>query len=268
MPLLHPIKAGSKLDLDCVDPDQESLYSEGKDAAASELARLQARIAELQERFYIARSHKLLIVFQGMDTAGKSGTIQAVFSAAHPQGISVASFKRPTELELSHDYLWRIHSRLPAAGEFVLFDRSHYEDITAVRVLELVPRTIWKRRFEHIRDFERMLNDEGTIILKFFLHISREAQKERLEARLAARKKQWKFEMGDLDSRRHWDAYMRAYSDAIVETSCKHAPWYVVPGNRKWLRNVLVASIIVERLEGLKLRYPEAKVDPSKIKID
>jgi PPK2 family polyphosphate:nucleotide phosphotransferase len=265
--MISPVKPGSKVDLNGIDADQADLLPDGKDAAARKLEKLQARIAELQERFFIDHSHKMLVVFQGMDTAGKSGTIKSVFSATHPQGISVASFKRPTAIELAHDYLWRVHARVPALGEIVLFDRSHYEDITAVRVLELVPRKQWERRFEHIRAFERMLVDEGTIILKFFLHISLDEQKERLSTRLSERTKQWKFEPADLETRKRWADYMRAHSDAIAETAAKHAPWFIVPSNRRWVRNLVVASVVADALEKLKLRYPKPDFDPASIHI-
>lgn len=266
--MIRPIKHASRLDLRTFDTDQSDLVPAGKEAAARRLEKLADELANLQERFYATRSHKLLVVFQGMDTSGKSGTIRAVFRAANPQGVTVASFKRPTAEELSHDYLWRIHARAPANGEMVLFDRSHYEDITAVRVHGLRPPAVWRRRFDHINDFERMLADEGTIILKFFLHIHRDEQKRRLESRLHEPSKRWKFEPADLHARKHWNDYMVASADAISRTSHPHAPWYVVPADRKWLRNLIVASVIVARLRRLDLSYPKIALDPAKFPIE
>jgi PPK2 family polyphosphate:nucleotide phosphotransferase len=266
--MIPPVKPGSRLDLRRIPADQPDLFPNGKEAALKALAGLQEKLADLQERFYVARRYKLLVVLQGMDTSGKSGTLRAVFRAANPQGVTVASFKRPTPEELAHDYLWRIHADAPADGEMVIFDRSHYEDVTAVRVMGLKPPAVWRKRYDHIRDFERMLADEGTIILKFFLHIDRDEQKERLEARLREPAKRWKFELGDLEARRHWDDYLEAYGEAITRTTEKHAPWYVVPANRKWLRNLIVASVIVDRLKRLELSYPKIDFGRKKILID
>jgi PPK2 family polyphosphate:nucleotide phosphotransferase len=265
---IPPVKPGARLNLAKIDPDQAESFPKGKEAGMREFARLQEALADLQERFYVARRYKLLVVLQGMDTSGKSGTLRAVFRAANPQGVSVASFKRPTPEELAHDYLWRVHHRAPADGEMVIFDRSHYEDITAVRVNGLKPRAVWSKRFDHIREFERMLADEGTIILKFFLHIDRDEQKRRLESRLREPKKRWKFELGDLEARRHWDQYMEAYAEAITRTTDRHAPWYIVPANRKWVRNLIVASVIIERLKKLELSFPKIELNPKKIRID
>ncbi len=266
--MIPSVKPGAHLDLRKVDADQADLFPKGREAAHKALDLLQEKLAELQERFYVARRYKLLVVLQGMDTSGKSGTLRAVFSAVNPQGVAVASFKRPTAAELGHDYLWRVHRHLPADGEMVIFDRSHYEDVTAVRVMGLKPPAVWRKRFDHIRDFERMLADEGTIILKFFLHIDRAEQKQRLESRLEEPAKRWKFEIGDLEARRHWDDYMEAYSETIARTSAKHAPWYIVPANRKWLRNLIVASVVVDRLKHLELSFPKIDFGGKKIRID
>jgi PPK2 family polyphosphate:nucleotide phosphotransferase len=192
-----------------------------------------------------------------MDTGGKDGTIRNVFSGVNPQGIDVQNFKKPTDEELSHDYLWRIHAHAPTAGSLTVFNRSHYEDVLIVRVLGLVPQAVWGRRYEHINDFERMLADEGTTILKFYLHISPEEQAERLQARLDDATKNWKFNKGDLDHRKLWPEYMKAYEAMLSITSTEHAPWYVVPANRKWYRNIVVAQTIVDALERLDMRYPE-----------
>jgi PPK2 family polyphosphate:nucleotide phosphotransferase len=266
--MISPVRPGSRIDLTKIDPEQADLFTGGKDEATKELRRLQERLADLQERFYVARRHKLLVVLQGMDTSGKNGTIRTVFRAVNPQGVNVASFKKPTSDELAHDYLWRIHQRAPADGEIVIFDRSHYEDVTAVRVHDLEPRAIWSKRFEHIRNFEQMLADEGTIILKFFLHIDPATQRERLESRLVEPHKRWKFDRSDIEARRHWDDYMKAYADAIRRTSTPDAPWFIVPSNRKWVRNLLVAQVVVERLKRLKLAFPKIDLDPAAVAID
>ena len=201
--------------------------------------------------------HKLLVVLQAMDTGGKDGTIRRVFEGVNPQGVRVANFKAPTAIELAHDYLWRVHRQTPASGEIAVFNRSHYEDVLIVRVLDLVPPDRWQRRYEHIRNFEQLLVDEGTTILKFYLHISKDEQAERLQARLDDPTKGWKFNAGDLDHRELWDAYMEAFGVALGETSTPDAPWYVVPANRKWYRDLAVAQTIVTALEGLDMSYPD-----------
>jgi len=266
--MITPFKPGSRLDLSKVDADGADCFAGGKEAAVKKLRKLQNELADLQELFYVARRFKLLIILQGMDTSGKNGSIKAVFRAVNPQGVAVASFKKPTADELSRDYLWRVHARVPAAGEIMIFDRSHYEDVTAVRVHELQPTRVWKRRFDHINEFERMLADEGTIILKFMLHIDKDTQKERLESRLNEPHKRWKFEDADLFARRHWDEYLEAYSEAIRRTATPHAPWYIVPSNRKWLRNLIIAQVVADRMRRLRLTYPTVDLDPSQITID
>jgi len=207
-------------------------------------------------------------VLQGLDSSGKDGTIKRVFRMVNPLGVRVANFKRPNDVELAHDYLWRVHRSTPANGEVTIFNRSHYEDVLVVRVHDLVPRDVWERRFEHIRHFERMLVDEGTVIRKFFLHISRDEQKVRLQERLDNPAKHWKFEHGDLAERKYWDDYTQAYEDAISETSTDHAPWYVVPAERKWYRDLVISSVLVETLDSLDLRYPEPAAGLDRIRID
>ena len=211
---------------------------------------------ELQERLYAEAKHALLVVLQAMDTGGKDGTIESVFSAVDPQGCSVASFKAPTSLELAHDYLWRIHQVVPAKGMIGILNRSHYESVLVERVRSLVPKEVWSRRYRHINEFERMLADEGVTIVKFFLHISKEEQKRRLEARLNNPEKNWKFNPGDLKERERWDDYQVAYEDALRECSTTHAPWYVVPADKKWFRNWVVSDVLVRTLKGLKMQYP------------
>ncbi|MGB0743962.1 MAG: PPK2 family polyphosphate kinase [Opitutales bacterium] len=239
-----------------------------KSAAVKELSRLNEKLSDLQQRFFVDRRKKLLLVLQGMDTSGKNGTIRHVFRGVNPQAVHVASFDKPSTRELSHDYLWRIHKRAPARGEIIIFDRSHYEDVLAVRVNKLKPESVWRKRFRHIRDFEQMLCDEETVILKFFLHIDRDTQKKRLQERLDNPAKNWKFDKSDLVARSNWDKYIEAYEEAFAETACKHAPWYIIPANKKWARNLLVARILVARLEDMHLSYPEVDYDPAKIVID
>jgi PPK2 family polyphosphate:nucleotide phosphotransferase len=203
-----------------------------------------------------------------MDTGGKDGVIRTVFDGMNPSGVRVASFKVPTEQELSHDFLWRIHQQTPRKGEIAIFNRSHYEDVLVVRVHNLVSKDIWEKRFEHINNFERLLTDEGTTIIKFFLHISKDEQKERLQERLDIPEKQWKFSSGDLKERMLWEEYIKAFEDVLEKTSTKRAPWYIIPANRNWYRNWLISSILVEELKSLKMKYPEPEEDLSKIKID
>jgi PPK2 family polyphosphate:nucleotide phosphotransferase len=201
-----------------------------------------------------------------MDTSGKDGTVRHVLSGVSPQGIHVVSFKKPTDIELDHDYLWRVHSHTPANGEIVVFNRSHYEDVLVVRVHELVPERVWRKRYGHINEFERMLADSGAVILKFFLHISREEQLQRLEARISDPTKRWKFQHGDIEERKLWDDYMKAYEDVLKKTSTEWAPWTIVPANKKWFRNYIVAKAIVDAMEGLKMKYPNPDLSGEKIK--
>jgi PPK2 family polyphosphate:nucleotide phosphotransferase len=193
-----------------------------------------------------------------MDTGGKDGVIRHVFDGVNPQGVRVASFKQPTPAELAHDYLWRVHQQTPAKGELVIFNRSHYEDVLVVRVHNLVPEALWRRRYEQINAFEKLLAEEGTTILKFYLHIDLDEQKERLQARLDDPAKRWKFAKGDLDERKRWPQYMAAYEEMLSKTSTAWAPWYIIPANRKWYRNLVISQIIVETLEGLAMSYPPA----------
>jgi len=239
-----------------------------KSEAKKELSALHERLADLQQRFFVDRRKKLLFVLQGMDTSGKNGTIRHVFRGVNPQGVHVASFEKPSSRELAHDYLWRVHKRAPSKGEIMIFDRSHYEDVLAVRVNDLKPESVWRKRFRHINEFERMLTDENTVILKFFLHIDRETQKARLQERLDIPAKNWKFDESDLVARGKWDAYVKAYEEVFAETSTDFAPWYIIPANKKWARNLIVARIVVACLEDMQLTYPEVDYDPSKIVID
>lgn len=222
---------------------------------------LQLRIGELQELLFAEGKHRLLVVLQGMDTSGKDGTIRKVFSEVSPQGMRVVSFKKPTDAELAHDFLWRIHAHVPAAGELVVFNRSHYEDVLVVRVHSLVPEEVWRRRYDQINAFELMLAESGTTILKFFLHISKEEQRERLQARLDDPTKRWKFQHGDLAERKRWDDYTEAYEEALSRTSTDLAPWHVVPADRKWVRDAIVGGVIEARLRALDMQYPTPDLD-------
>ena len=245
-------------DHDAADKDG---FEGGKAEGRAAVAKLTDRLDALQEKFYADGRHRLLVVLQGMDTAGKGGAIRRVFEGMNPSGVRVASFKAPTAPELAHDFLWRIHPQVPGDGEIVIFDRSHYEDVLIARVRGLVPKERWEARYDHIRHFERMLADEGTTIRKFFLHLSRDEQKSRLEARLADPAKHWKFRKGDLDERELWDDYQEAYEAAIGHTATEHAPWYVVPADRKWMRDLVICKALVETLEGLDMEFPEPEGD-------
>lgn len=239
------------------DADDTSLASGNKDETRGELDKLAEKLDELQELLFAEHKQKLLIVLQGMDTSGKDGTVRHVLRGVSPQSVRVTSFKKPTPIELEHDFLWRIHAAVPGAGEIGIFNRSHYEDVLVVRVHDLVPKAVWKKRYGQIRDFEEMLAESGVTILKFFLHISKEEQRKRLEARVADPKKRWKFQHGDLEERKLWNDYQDAYEEAIGRTAAPHAPWIIVPANAKWYRNWLIASTLVDTLKDLDMHYPE-----------
>ncbi len=239
-----------------------------KQEALEELNRLRSHLADLQQRFFVDRSKKLLIILQGMDTSGKNSTIRHVFRGVNPQGVHVASFEKPSRREASHDFLWRIHKRTPSNGEIMIFDRSHYEDILAVRVNNLRPESVWNKRYRHINNFESLLIDENTIILKFFLHIDQSTQKQRLQERLDVPAKNWKFDTSDLIARKKWHEYEKAHEEVFAKTNRPKAPWYIIPANKKWARNLLVARIIVTRMDDLKLSYPKVDFSPDEIVID
>jgi len=254
----HCVKPGEKVRLETVDPDDRGKLKGKKEKGEAELAALRLELDRLQEVLYAERKHKLLVVLQAMDTAGKDGTIRSVFEGVNPQGVQVASFKAPTPVELDHDYLWRVHTRTPGKGEIVIFNRSHYEDVLVVRVHNLAPEAVWRRRYQQINEFEHLLAQEGTTILKFYLHIDLAEQKKRLLERLDDPAKQWKFSAGDMPERKLWPQYMAAYEDVLNLTSTEWAPWYVVPANHNWYRNLVVASVIVDALKKLKMSYPPA----------
>ncbi len=263
----HLVSAKHKINLSNWDPENTDGFKGNKSKGEEALAKACKELADLQELFYAEHKHKILIVFQGMDTAGKDGTIKTLFREVAPQGVRIANFKVPNDEESDHDYLWRVHKQTPAKGEIVLFNRSHYEEVLTVRVHDVVPKKIWERRFDQINCFERMLAEEGATILKFFLHISKDEQKRRLEERLHNPKKGWKFNPGDLTERKLWKEYTKAYEDVLSKTSTGWAPWYIIPSNKNWYRNLAVITIINDALRKLKIAYPKITFDPKKIVI-
>jgi len=264
----YRIKPGTKITLDDWDPDTTGKHSSTKDAANEEIDQLTKDLEALQELLFAEQKHRLLVVLQGMDTSGKDGVIRHVFEGVNPQGVKVASFKIPTPDELSHDYLWRIHKQTPGKGEIVIFNRSHYEDVLVVRVHGLVGKEVWSKRYDQINQFERLLAEEGTTILKFFLHISPAEQKKRLQDRLEDPNKQWKFSVGDLNERKLWSEYMGAYEDVLQKTSTDWAPWYLIPADHKWYRDLVIGTILVDKLKNLNMRYPQPAEDLSKMVIE
>jgi PPK2 family polyphosphate:nucleotide phosphotransferase len=260
------VTPGTRVDLESLDPNASHRHTKRRSDA--ELAAGLERLAALQDRLWAEARHAVLVVLQGIDTAGKDGTIRHVMGAFNPMGCQVTSFKVPTPIELGHDYLWRVHQRMPAKGEIGIFNRSHYEDVLVVRVHELVPKSVWSKRYEQINAFERMLVESGTTIVKCFLYIDRDEQKKRFEARLADPTKRWKFHAGDLDERRMWDSYIAAYEEVLRRCSTEWAPWYVIPANRNWFRNLAVAEIVADTLEELNPHYPPAADVPADLKIE
>jgi PPK2 family polyphosphate:nucleotide phosphotransferase len=227
-----------------------------KEQARADLADVMSEVGAMQKRLFASKAAAVLMVLQAMDAGGKDGTIREVFTSLNPAGIDVSSFNVPSHDDLAHDYLWRVHRRTPAKGRIGIFNRSHYEDVVVVRVKELVPKAVWRKRFRHIRQFERTLTDEGTHVFKIFLNISKEEQRERLQDRIDDPTERWKFRAGDLDERARWDQYMEAYEEALAKTSTDDAPWYVVPGDRKWARNLVVAKIVHNHLSSIDCSYP------------
>jgi PPK2 family polyphosphate:nucleotide phosphotransferase len=252
----YQLKPGDTIHLSDYDPDDTNGLE--KHASKDERQKLLKKLDSLQSLLYAEHKHKILVILQGMDTSGKDGTIRKVFEGVNPQGVRVASFKVPSQEEMDHDYLWRIHRQAPGKGELVIFNRSHYEDVLVVRVHELVPKDVWKRRYDQINEFERMLAEEGTTILKFFLHISKDEQRSRLLERIETPEKNWKFNPGDLKERELWPVYQEAYEAMLNKTSTAWAPWTIVPANHNWFRDLLIAQQLVDALEGLKMDYPPA----------
>ncbi len=257
----YRIKPGGKVKLDAFDPADTHEFDGDKKAGLKTVAKLNTELESLQEQLFAEHKHKILVVLQGMDTSGKDGTIRHVFEGVNPQGVRVASFKVPTPEEMDHDYLWRVHQQTPGKGEIVIFNRSHYEDVLVVRVHKLVPENVWKKRFEQINEFERLLSEDGATLLKFFLHIDPAEQKERLLERLADPAKHWKFNPGDLKERALWADYQAAYEDVLEKTSTAWAPWYVVPADKKWYRDFVISRILVDTLKNLNIHLP-ASIPP------
>jgi PPK2 family polyphosphate:nucleotide phosphotransferase len=263
------VKPGAKVDLAKIDSDERTLFQiGGKDESTKAFDKLQDELQELQKVLYAQNKHRILLVLQAMDTGGKDGCVKHVFSRIDPQGIHVRSFKKPTEEELARDFLWRVHQKVPRNGEMVIFNRSHYEDVIAVKVKKLFPDKVWKQRHQHIIDFERMLAEEGTTIVKIYLHISKDEQKRRIISRLDNPDKHWKFHPDDLKDRALWNDFMKTYEDLLSKTSTEHAPWYVVPANRKWYRNLCVARIMVDTMKRLNMKLPTVDWDPKKIVVE
>ena len=261
------VEAGQRIKLKDIDANDTGRFKNKHDVNGL-LAQNIERMAELQHMLYAQGKHALLIVLQALDAGGKDGTIRRIMSGVNPQGVRVTSFKKPTDEELAHDFLWRIHKAAPPRGMIGIFNRSHYEDVLVVRVHNLVPKKVWEARYEHINNFERLLAGDGEVtILKFYLHISKDEQKERLQARLEQPHKRWKFDPGDLDERALWDDYMKAYEAVFARCSTKTAPWYIVPANKKWYRNLVISETIVKTLEGMKLKFPDPIAGLDKLRI-
>jgi len=261
---LSPVTRRSKLALG--DRDAVLDDAPNEETIEKETAEFVERIVERQQMFYADGRHALLVVLQGRDASGKDGVIRHVFGGINPQGCEVTGFGVPSEREQKMDFLWRIHQQVPAHGIIGVFNRSHYEDVLVVRVQKLVKKKVWKDRFRQINEFERLLTETGTVILKFFLHVSRDEQKKRLEKRLSDKTKNWKFRAGDLDDRAKWKEFTEAYSDAILECSTERAPWFVVPADDKPVRDWLIARTIADTLDGLDLRFPKA--DPEDLAVE
>jgi PPK2 family polyphosphate:nucleotide phosphotransferase len=268
IPELLRVAPGSAVDLSSIDPGSTPRFAGDKQAGRDRLKELRKELSDFQRRFWAEKQHSLLIVLQALDAGGKDGSIRKVFTAFNPQGTTVSGFGVPTEEELAHDYLWRIHARMPGKGRIGIFNRSHYEDVLVVRVRELVPEDVWGKRYDQINAFEEELAESGTVIVKFFLHISRDEQRDRFQKRLDNPDKRWKFSLGDLDVRKQWDAYRAAYEDALSRCSTEHAPWFVIPADHKWYRDLALAEVVAETGRRLDPQYPPADKDLSGVTID
>lgn len=257
---LYKVKPGEVVDVTSFDPSDQALWEVGVKEEYKKIFKEQlAELRELQNVLYAEGKHKVLVVMQAMDAGGKDGCVKKVFSTMDPQGVHVSAFKAPNKKELAHDFLWRVHQKVPAKGMISVFNRSHYEDIIAVRVKKIFGEDVWRKRYNHIVNFEQMLADEGTKIVKIFLNISKDEQKGRLQDRLDNPDKWWKFNPGDLDDRAQWSEFMEAYNDVLSKTSTDEAPWHVVPANKKWYRNLAVAQIMINALKDLQMEYPKVE---------
>jgi len=264
---MHVVKPGSKVSLRDIDPADTGSYKSSADVEQATQSYLE-ELNKLQFLLYAESKRALLIVLQGMDTSGKDGTIRHVMSGASPLGVQVKAFKAPHEEELAHDFLWRVHQAVPRRGYIGIFNRSHYEDVLVVRVHDLVPKKVWKTRYDQINAFEKSLTENNVVILKFFLHISKKEQKDRLEERLQDPSRYWKFSMNDVEERRFWGDYREAYEDALSRCSTAWAPWHIVPADKKWYRNLVVARTIVKTLRDQKMEYPPPAIDLTQVKIE
>jgi PPK2 family polyphosphate:nucleotide phosphotransferase len=267
MPNSHRLNPNQNINLNEI-PTRADQYHSDRDSAEDEFRSLRDDLVEYQRRFYADGKWKLLIVLQAMDAGGKDGTIRSVFKGVNPQGVQVTSFKVPTRHELAHDFLWRVHKAVPPKGMFGVFNRSHYEDVLVVRVHDIVPEEIWRPRYAHINAFEKLLVESGTSLLKFYLHISSEEQKQRFQARLDEPEKNWKFSLEDLDKRKLWDQYSGAYEEMLEKTTTDWAPWYVIPSDQKWYRNLAIARVLVATLKNLDPQYPKPEGDYRSVVIE
>lgn len=264
---MHKLEPGQKVNLAEISADGKDFHDNRK-KAEEEFKDLRKEFRELQARLYAEDKRQLLIVFQAMDAGGKDGTIRVITQGVNPQGVRVSSFKAPSKNELAHDFLWRIHPHAPARGMISIFNRSHYEDVLVVRVDKLVPEAVWRPRYHHINNFERLLADSNTTILKFYLHIDREEQRERFQERVDIQSKNWKFSFEDLEKRKQWDDYMVAYEEMLEKTTTEYAPWYVIPANQNWYRNLAIERIIVGTLKSLDPQFPSPVGDLSGIVVE
>jgi PPK2 family polyphosphate:nucleotide phosphotransferase len=267
MPETHRILPSSTVKL--LDlPTRSEGFHDDRSTAENEFEKLRDEFINWQPKLYAEGKRKLLIVLQAMDAGGKDSTIRKIFRGVNPQGVTVSSFKAPSHEDLAHDYLWRIHRRVPKQGMIGVFNRSHYEDVLVVRVENLVPEDVWRPRYEQINQFEKMLTDSGTTVLKFFLHISKDEQRERFQARIDNPKKHWKFSAEDLNKRKDWDAYMSAYQEMLAKCSTVDAPWHVIPADQKWYRNLAISRVVVDALRKLSPQYPESDLEDQLQNID
>jgi PPK2 family polyphosphate:nucleotide phosphotransferase len=263
----YSIEPGTKVDFDKFDPSDTSGFEGKKEDEPEESERLKEKLRQLQEVLWAEHKRKILIVLQAMDTAGKDGVIRRVFDGVNPQGVRVAHFGLPTPEEHDHDFLWRAHKEVPGSGLMTIFNRSHYEGVLIERVHKLISEETEQQRYKEINHFEKLLSEDDTTVLKFYLHISKDEQKKRLQARLDDPSKHWKFSVNDLPERKLWEDYMEVYENTLSQTSTEWAPWYIIPSNHKWFRDLLVSHIIVRAMEKLDLQYPKVDWDPATITI-
>ena len=268
VPYFDSGKKADKFSLADFDPSSKPFSTGSKDGDRKRLAEIGAKLDTLQECLHAQQQRRVLLVLQGMDTSGKDGTIRAVFHEVDPLGLRVVPFKAPTPIELAHDFLWRVHAQAPMAGELTIFNRSHYEDLLVPTVLGTLSADAFELRCQHIREFEQMLADSSTTIVKCMLHISKDEQRERLQARIDDPNKHWKFDVADLDARKQWDDYQTAYCNALAATSTRDAPWYVIPADSKTHRNVMVAELLLRTFEALKLEYPPSDDSLKGLKVE